>query len=153
MAIISNALGKLFILDGLSLEVSGRVGAAMFPDHATTASNILRHADLAMHVAKQDQREYVIYSDNLAKKRTTRRLTLMTELSQAIEHGDLQISNQPKVHVATGQIKDAEALVSWQHKRHGLMAPDSFIQLAERSGMIRRLSYWVLNESLRQASE
>ena len=153
VATVSYALGKLFTLEGLSLEVSGRVGAAIFPDHATTASDLLRQTDLAMHVAKQDQRQYVVYSESLAQSRTTRRLTLMAELRQAIEQDDLQIHYQPKLNVATGQISDAEALVRWQHKRHGLMSPDSFIPLAERSGLIRNLSYWVLNEALRQASE
>jgi len=152
VALTTKALVRPFILEGLSLEVRGCVGAAMFPDHATTASNLLRNADMAMHVAKQDQLEYAIYSENLAEKRSTRRLTLMAELRQAIAQGDLQVYYQPKLNVATGKIAEAEALVRWQHKRHGMMQPDSFIHMAERSGLIKLLSAWVLNEALRQAA-
>ena len=152
VAIAVKTLSKPFSLDGLTLEVRGGVGAAIFPDHATTASNLLRNADLAMHVAKQDQREYVIYSDELAANRSTHRLTLMAELRQAIEQGELQLYYQPKLNVATGRIDEAEALVRWQHKQHGFIPPDTFIHMAERSGLIRLLTAWVLNEALRQAS-
>jgi len=148
----TKALARPFILEGLSLDVRGSVGAALFPEHADTAGNLLRHADLAMHVAKQDQLEYAIYSDKLAQERSTHRLTLMTELRQAIENNDLQVHYQPKLNVTTGQIDEAEVLVRWQHKRQGLLPPDSFIPLAERSGMIKLLSSWVLNEALRQVS-
>jgi len=152
MTMTTKALVKPFVLEGLSLDVRGCIGAAIFPEHADTASNLLRHADLAMHVAKQDQLEYAIYSDKLAQTRSTHRLTLMTELRQAIEHSDLQVHYQPKLNVATGRIDEAEALVRWQHKRQGLLQPDTFIHLAERSGMIKQLSSWVLNEAMRQIS-
>jgi len=152
VAITTKSLSKAFSLEGLSLEVRGAVGAAIFPDHATTASNLLRNADLAMHVAKQDQREFVIYSDELAQQRSTHRLTLMAELRQAIEQGELQLYYQPKLNVVTGRIDEAETLVRWHHKRHGFVPPDTFIPLAERSGLIRLLTAWVLDEALRQAS-
>ena len=152
VALTAKNLAKPFNLEGLTLEVRGGVGAAIFPDHATTASNLLRNADLAMHVAKQDQLEYVIYSDELAQQRSTHRLTLMAELRQAIEQGELQLYYQPKLNVNTGRISEAEALVRWQHKQHGFIPPDTFIPLAERSGLIRLLTSWVLNEALRQAS-
>lgn len=153
VATVSYTLGELFELDGLSLEVSGRIGAAIFPDHATSASNLLRQADLAMQVAKQDKQEYVVYSESLAAKRTTQRLTLMTELRQAIDQNDLVLYYQPKLSVKTGRIDNAEALVRWQHKQHGLLGPNSFIPLAERTGLIKNLTCWVLNEALRQTYE
>ncbi len=152
VALTAKNLAKPFNLDGLSLEVRCGVGAAIFPDHATTASNLLRNADLAMHIAKQDQSEYVIYSEELAQQRSTHRLTLMAELRQAIEQGELQLYYQPKLNVASGRIGEAETLVRWHHKKHGFIPPDTFIPLAERSGLIRLLTAWVLNEALRQAS-
>ena len=152
VALTVKNLSKPFNLEGLSLEVHCGVGAAIFPDHATTASNLLRNADLAMHIAKQDQNEYVIYSEELAQQRSTHRLTLMAELRQAIEQGELQLYYQPKLDVATGRIGEAETLVRWHHKKHGFIPPDTFIPLAERSGLIRLLTAWVLNEALRQAS-
>ncbi|MBW2467062.1 MAG: bifunctional diguanylate cyclase/phosphodiesterase [Deltaproteobacteria bacterium] len=149
---ISKSLAKAFIIDGLSLDVRGTIGVALFPDHATSASNLLRNADLAMNVAKQDKREYTIYSDELAQKRTTGCLTLTAELRQAIEQNELQVYYQPKLNAVTGRVDEAEALVRWQHKRHGFIPPDNFIQLAERSSLIRALSSWVLNEVMRQSS-
>jgi diguanylate cyclase (GGDEF)-like protein len=152
VAVVSKALSKPFVLEGLTLEVTASVGGAIFPDHANSSSNLLRNADLAMNASKEGHRDYTIYSDDLARMRSTHRLTLMGELRRTIEQGKMQLYYQPKLNVQTGQINEAEALIRWKHDQHGFIPPDTFIPMAERSGLIRVLSSWVLNEALRQAS-
>ena len=152
VAIVSKIFSKPFALEGLSLEVTAAVGAAIFPDHADSASNLLRNVNLAMHASKEEHRGYTIYSDELGQRLSTHRLTLMGELRQTIEQGELQLYYQPKLNVTTGQSNEAEVLVRWDHKNQGFVPPETFIPMAERSGLIRLLSSWVLNEALRQAS-
>jgi EAL domain-containing protein (putative c-di-GMP-specific phosphodiesterase class I) len=81
-----------------------------------------------------------------------RRVALMSELRQAIAHGQLTLAYQPKVEVATDRLVGVEALVRWRHPTRGLLLPAEFIPLAERSGLIKQLTLWVIGEALRQTS-
>ena len=76
----------------------------------------------------------------------------MGELRHAIEHDHLVLHFQPKINVKTNVVDGVEALVRWQHERHGLMLPDEFVPLAEHSGLIKPLTLWVLRESLKQCA-
>jgi EAL domain-containing protein (putative c-di-GMP-specific phosphodiesterase class I) len=76
----------------------------------------------------------------------------MGELREGIKCDELQLYYQPKIQSASGKLHSVEALVRWQHKVHGLMPPDDFIPLAERTGLIQDLTLWVLKESLKQCA-
>ena len=78
---------------------------------------------------------------------------MMGELRQAIENDELVVYYQPKINVKTHRISGAEALIRWQHPEHGFLGPDEFIPMAERTGLIRPLSVWVLNQALNQVEQ
>ena len=148
---IEKALQAPFSLEGLKLDIQASIGVAFFPEHGSDADTLIQRADVAMYVAKKNRSGFVVYSSKL-DEHSPHRLTLMGELRQAIEHNQLILHFHPKVNVKTGVITGVEALVRWQHPLHGLMQPDDFIPLAERTGLIKPLTYWVFNHALKQSA-
>ncbi len=143
------ALEEPFLVDEHAFEVGASVGIAIAPDHGTDAATLMRRADVAMYIAKQSNSGYAVYSAEQDSNSPTR-LALMSALRYAIDHGQLLLHYQPIIDLGTGTFKHLEALVRWQHPQHGLMTPDQFIPLAERTGLIVPLTSWVLNEALAQ---
>jgi EAL domain-containing protein (putative c-di-GMP-specific phosphodiesterase class I) len=135
----------------LKLDVQASIGIAVYPEHGSDADTLLQRADVAMYMAKQDKTGYIVY-DPKDDKHSPHRLTLMGELRHAIESDELVLHYQPKATIKTGEIIEVEALVRWQHPQHDLMRPDEFIPLAERTGLIKPLTVWVLNHALQQHS-
>ncbi|MGH7321045.1 MAG: putative bifunctional diguanylate cyclase/phosphodiesterase [Candidatus Rokuibacteriota bacterium] len=145
---IVKALEAPFWLEGLPLEVGASIGIALYPDHGEDGDALIQRADVAMYLAKRSTSGWALYSREL-DQHSARRLTLVGELRQAIESGQLALYGQPKMELATGRIKDVEILVNWHHPQHGLVFPDEFIPLAEQTGLIRPLTVWVLEGALR----
>jgi diguanylate cyclase (GGDEF)-like protein/PAS domain S-box-containing protein len=144
-----HALEQPFIVEGQSLVVGASVGIALCPEHGEDAETLLRRADVAMYVAKRTGSGCATYT--LEHDQHSRgRLALVGELRQAIEHDVLVLHYQPLIDLDTRRTTCLEALVRWQHPRHGLLLPDQFIPLAEQTGLIKPLSPWVLNAALRQ---
>lgn len=147
---IQNSLLSPFVIEGLNLDVQASLGAVLFPQHGEDVDTLLQRADVAMYVAKNENRGFAVYTPKMDQY-SPYRLTLMSELRQAIEQDDLLLYFQPKIDAATDKIRDVEVLIRWQHKRHGMISPDEFISLAERTGLIKHLTRWVLNHALQQA--
>jgi len=138
-----------FMLDGMNLEMLASIGIAIFPDHGRDVDTLMQRADVAMYIAKQEKNKFAVYSQKF-HTRNPKRLTLMSELRQAIENDDLILFYQPKIAVHSRNIEGVEALIRWQHSEHGLISPDEFIPLAERTGLIDDLTYWVLKKGMHQ---
>lgn len=149
---IQNALQSPFIVGGLRLDVQASIGIAIFPEHGKDVDTIMQRADVAMYVAKRNNDGFAIYSPKLDKY-TPRRLILMGALRQAIENGDLVLHYQPKINIKTNRISGVEALVRWQHEEHGLIQPNDFVPLAERTGLHKQLFFWVIKTALAQAEQ
>ncbi|MEA2114738.1 MAG: EAL domain-containing protein [Thermodesulfobacteriota bacterium] len=139
-----------FRMEGLTLDVQASIGGVLYPEHGKDIDTIMQRADVAMYVAKQDNCGFSIYTTKM-DKHSPKRLTLMGELRQAFDRNELELYYQPKISVHKDRISGVEALVRWNHAVHGLMTPDEFIPLAERSGLIKQLSWWVLQNALAQA--
>lgn len=149
---IQNAFSLHFVIDGLSLDVQASCGIACYPEHGKDADTIMQRADVAMYIAKHEHRLYTIYSKKL-DSHSPQRLTLMGELREGIANDELVLHYQPKIDAGTDRLVGVEALVRWRHPAHGLMAPDQFIPLAERTGLIKELSSWVFRKAFAQANE
>lgn len=146
---ITEALDRPFVAECISLEICASIGIVVFPDHGEDAATVLRHADVAMYIAKQSGSGYSVYSANQDQYNPLR-LAFMSELRHAIEREQLILFYQPKVDLQTNQVSGVEALVRWQHPHLGTIPPDLFISLAEQTGLIKALCFWVLNTALRQ---
>jgi EAL domain-containing protein (putative c-di-GMP-specific phosphodiesterase class I) len=102
-----------------------------------------------MYLAKEEKTGYAVYAPE-KDTYSPERLILLTDLRHAIEENELYLAYQPKIDIQSRAVNGVEALVRWQHPRLGLVPPDQFIGLAERTGLIKPLTLWVLNEALRQ---
>jgi diguanylate cyclase (GGDEF)-like protein len=135
------------MLDGIPVVVRASVGIAIAPDHGVDVAGLLRRADIAMYAAKAHGRGFQLYESAL-RATVPNRLALSGELRSAIERDELVVHVQPQASLATGEVLGVEALVRWHHPKQGLLYPDDFIALAERSGLIKPLTLVVLDKSL-----
>jgi len=138
-----------FVLQGVSLHSTASIGIAMVPDHATDAETLLQRADVAMYQAKRSHCGYTVYeaSDDLNSRD---RLETIEQLRLAIDGGQLLLEFQPKVDLVSRTCTSVEALVRWDHPERGLLYPDTFIALAEQTGVMRPLTLSVLDMALKQ---
>ena len=143
------ALRAPFRIQEQSLDIGASIGVALYPDHGVDANILIQRADVAMYSAKHANSGHALYDSKLDQHNSTR-LTLLGELRHAVEQEQFVLYYQPKVNLKTFQVTGVEALVRWNHPREELLLPDTFIPLLEQTGMIRSLTPWVLNESLRQ---
>ena len=134
------------------LDVSASVGVSLFPFDAADTQTLLKHADAAMYDAKAAGRDACRFYEPGARD-SEERLSLAARLRQAIKHGELALHYQPIVELASGRMIAVEALARWNDAERGPIAPDEFIPLAERTGLIRPLSEWVIGEASLQAAE
>ena len=141
-----------FSIEGLRLEIQATIGIAVFPKHGKNGDTIIQRANVALYSAQQSSQKYTIYSKAMDKNNPNR-LTLMGELRQGIANNELVLYYQPKINIETLSVKGIEALVRWRHPEHGFMPPQDFIPMAERTGLIKPLSVWVLNNALSQAEK
>src|SRR3569832_1334252 len=109
----------------------------------------MRHADVAMYVANRSTSGCCLY-DPREDQHSVSRLALVSELRRAIEHKQLVLIYQPKIDLRHGRVGAVEAVVRWDHPQRGLLLPDEFIPLAEHTGLIRPLTFLVLDEALHQ---
>ncbi len=146
---ILQGLEQPFVVDGRNIDVGASIGIALYPDHGEEADTLMRHADVAMYVAKRTKRGYAVYAPQ-QDEHTAAHLALIGELRHAIGHDELVLHYQPTVALKTGKATGVEALVRWRHPKHGLMPPDQFIPAAEETELVQPLARWVLNHGLCQ---
>lgn len=144
-------LSEPFDLAGLTLEIGGSIGIAMYPEHGDDAASLVKCADVAMYVAKQAQSGFAIY-DVEEDQNSVRYLTLTGDLRRAIQEGQLVLFYQPKINLKQNRIVAVEALIRWIHPEHGFIPPDDFIDKAEQTGVIGDMTEWVLNTAIAQAA-
>jgi diguanylate cyclase (GGDEF)-like protein/PAS domain S-box-containing protein len=146
---ILGTLEQPFVIEGQVLEVGGSIGIALFPEHGADARTLLRRADVAMYTAKQRQSGYSFHHDDHAS-RSPDQLALVVELRSAAERGELTAHYQPKLHMRSGLMTRAEVLLRWDHPQRGHLGPAQFIPLAERTGLIRGVTDWLLDHTIGQ---
>ncbi|MFN2461518.1 MAG: putative bifunctional diguanylate cyclase/phosphodiesterase [Candidatus Velthaea sp.] len=136
-------------VDDVSIALSASVGIAMFPDDGDNAETLLAHADAAMYEAKREGRGTIrLFGENVASEMRSRR-DLRDRLRAASVERDFLLCFQPVVHVPTGRVVAAEALVRWIHPSRGLLSPRSFFAMAETMRLCALLDCWVVGNALR----
>ncbi|WP_157267066.1 bifunctional diguanylate cyclase/phosphodiesterase [Azohydromonas aeria] len=142
------ALGGAIDVSGLRLDARANVGISLYPGHGNDGEALLRRAGVALTQGRVCGTSVSFYRNGLDQQ-YAQRLELLAELREALARDELLLYCQPKVKLDTGKVCGAEALVRWQHPRLGQVHPGDFIKLAEQTGLITPLTYWMLNTSLR----
>ncbi len=138
-------------IDNHHVDISAAAGVATYPDHAESEAQLLSHAELAMQASKSKRAGGVVY-DHSMDVDSQDNLSFASELRTAIANHQLTFYVQPKLDLASKQVRSVEALIRWQHPDKGFLYPDQFIPFAEQSGYIREISLWMLSEAARYAA-
>jgi diguanylate cyclase (GGDEF)-like protein/PAS domain S-box-containing protein len=146
-------LARPFEYNGQPLSITGSVGIALFPEDGQDFDTLLRQADSAMYLAKQQGRNGWSFPSRETNQRTIENLNLHAHLARAIENGEIHVHYQPRVDMVSGRVVGMEALARWTNPKLGEVPPVRFIPIAESSGLIVTLGTNVLKEACRQARQ
>lgn len=155
--VVAERISQLFAapldIESQQLNITASIGISLYPLDADNDSNLLESAAMALNHAKKQGRDNYQYFMQSFNQLALKRLGLENDMRQALAQKDFIVFYQPKVNLKTGKVDAMEALVRWQHKVLGMVAPDEFVALAEDIGLIIELSDWILYEACRQTKE
>lgn len=143
-------LSRAFRVDEHELLISASVGIALYPGNGLTAEELLMNADAAMYHAKGAGKNGYSFFDASMNTNARKQLQLLQDLRQALDLQQFRLHYQPKFDASNSRPVGAEALLRWEHPQQGLLLPENFIDLAEKTGLIIPIGDWVLNEACRQ---
>ena len=143
---VSAAFEQPLTMADHTVDLSAGLGIAGWPVHAADADALLSRAEVAMYAAKRHTAGAQVY-DPAVDSASALNLSLLSELRRAVEHNELRLYLQPKIHISSGAVCGAEALVRWQHPERGLVPPMAFIPFAEQTGFIRQLTLWMFDRA------
>jgi diguanylate cyclase (GGDEF)-like protein/PAS domain S-box-containing protein len=148
---ISQVFAQPFFLNGREVFSSASIGIALSAVRYHSPDDLLRDADVALYRAKDAGRARFELFDIEMHNHAVRRLHLETDLRQGLQRGEFLLFFQPIISLQTGQLKGMEALIRWQHPQQGLVSPMTFIPLAEETGLINAMGWWIFKEACSQA--
>lgn len=145
-----NLVSRPFRVAEHDLQLSASLGIVLYPGNGQDQHELLRNADAAMYHAKRVGKNGYSFFDASMNSNARQQLQLLQDLRLAVAAGQFRLHYQPKFDAKRCQPVGAEALLRWEHPQHGLLAPDRFIGLAEKTGLIIPIGDWVLDEACRQ---
>ncbi|MDQ7073595.1 MAG: EAL domain-containing protein [Gammaproteobacteria bacterium] len=137
-----------FYLAGESHHIYCSLGISLFPDHAKTAVELFKCADIALYKAKEVRDSYSIYRDGVSSE-LIHLHRLSHDLHSALEKNQLRLLYQPKINLLNGEVVGAEALIRWHHPLYGIVSPLEFIPIAEHHGLMLPIGDWIIEEGCR----
>jgi diguanylate cyclase (GGDEF)-like protein len=146
------ALSEEYRLENHHTFISASIGISIYPYDAETTSDLIKHSDQAMYLAKQSGRSRSCYFTPSMQQEAEKRQSTFNDLREALSADQFELFYQPIIELSSGKIFKAEALVRWRHPQRGLICPDDFIPVAEESGLIVPLGQKILDTALRQTA-
>ncbi len=146
---INEVIARPFQLGEYSIDISCSIGIAIFPESASNAHDLLKHADIAMYHAKKSGRDnYTVFSNELHKVTHRRHSIIKKDLPFAAAKNQLYLSYQPVMDLKNDQLSGFESFLRWEHPNEGLIMPKEFITMAEQGGTINNIGQWGIEQSL-----
>jgi diguanylate cyclase (GGDEF)-like protein len=140
------AISEPFELSSHNVDIGASIGVAIAPDHGGSIESLMRAADIAMYRAKSNGGgQHCVFNEDLAAEHQ-RKIETEKALTEAVQRGEFVLAFQPQMSLVTGEIAGAEALLRWNHPRDGLRGPNTFIPIAEKTGLIAEIGDWVVGE-------
>ena len=134
------------------LRLSTSIGVAIYPDDSKEINELMKFADIAMYKAKSEGRDQFSFFTSKLNDKVHKEVRIAHDMHRALEDSEFVLYYQPKIHINTGKIIGAEALIRWHHPDKGIIYPDQFISIAENTGFILKLGTWVIEESAEMIS-
>jgi diguanylate cyclase (GGDEF)-like protein len=148
---IERALVESIDVEEIRVDVAASVGVAIFPEHGGDPATLLRRAEVAMYTAKEGRLGSAFYEPTQDRD-SIERLSLAGDLKRAIAGNSLDLVFQPKLEISSDRVHEVEVLLRWYHPRRGPVPAQKLVAVAERTGLIRELTAWVLGRSLEQGA-
>ena len=145
---IENFSSHPFRLNDGVYRISIKAGAAIFPADGATADALFKNAEAALKKAKVRDERYLFYTNSMTSH-VPGKITLESELRQALDNNQFVLHYQPKINLESGRVTSAEALLRWNQPNSGLIAPGHFIPVLEETGLIHDVGRWALRQALR----
>jgi EAL domain-containing protein (putative c-di-GMP-specific phosphodiesterase class I)/GGDEF domain-containing protein len=145
-------LAQPLMTGNLAIELHPKFGAAVYPGHGDHAALLIRNAHVGMEITPHSRYETGLYSPRYDIYSESR-LTLMSDLREALNQNQTELHYQPKICLSTGKIMGVEALIRWHHPDRGWVYPSDFVPLAEETGVIMELTRWAINRGIRELAE
>jgi diguanylate cyclase (GGDEF)-like protein/PAS domain S-box-containing protein len=136
-----------FQLDDSVFRIAAKAGVALFPDDGQNVDTLFQHAEAALRKAKANGSRYLFYNKTMSDK-IAGKLNLESKLRLALDNDEFVLHYQPKIHIASGMLTGAEALIRWNDPQTGLVQPMLFIPLLEETGLIHEVGRWALQKAI-----
>jgi diguanylate cyclase (GGDEF)-like protein len=150
---IVDLFAEPFLVDSRELHVTASIGVCLYPDDGENVDILLKNVDVAMYAAKEGGRNCSKFYAREMGSRIEQHVKMENELRVALEQQQFEVYYQPKVNLCSGKLSGVEALIRWNHPQNGMIPPDSFISLAEETGLIVPIGEWVMRTACAQAKQ